>query len=428
MVYPVDPPRQAGSDATLDAVLRCVQGAWAETLGLTDDGSIVAGPCFRFPGLPTWTMCLPDLILDHSGAWRATEVNVSNAAGTSSHLADLCRVHHEIGTLFARGTALPDGSALLRPYSPDTRSTPEILVRAGVVGGLLRATTGRATSMATAKSRTLAEDGLVVVVDDIPSLAHQLRLEGSALFYRDRPVVFLNNPNLLVELARRTHTPVATILEGLNSDVLHEGKTMAALGLDKVRQQELCAGTLLVPVAAQRCDKMEEVVDVALAMADTYGGSVIKPDAASGGTGVVPVDPDASRDEVEQELLVATKKLAAKYGTNWSETCRLAVYEFVHAQPAESADGPRRWDLRLEVLVSPLETVVTPLSARLCPSPIGKRICRADSVGNQTDRSKGEAEAISPLDLCKRVGVPASALEQAASAAYDWVQRAVAPQ
>jgi hypothetical protein len=410
----------------LELALRSIQSLWAQERGLTDYSRITSPLTFEFPGVaPVWSIFLPDLLLDAQGRWRATEINVSNAAGTSSHRADLPRVEHEIGTLLAREIELVNGSVVLRPCSPDTNAKAEIYPRAALFSSVLQATIGRPVTLMPVREPKLPSEGLAVVAGGIPALSDALVLDGESLLYRGRRVVFMNNANLLAELSRRSGIQLADLLLRLDSRALHEGTSVAAIGFDKVRQQELCVGTKLSPVAAIRPDRRSALVACARELAAAYGGAVIKPDAASGGTSVLMVDPaDTSRD-VETLLEAGMEKMRRKYGEGWESTCALAAYEFVDPVPACTPRGPTRWDLRFEVLVEPTRVRITPLSARLCPEPVGRRLSASSAIANRTGRVRGEGSLVSALDLCELLGLDETILAEAAAAIYSWVERAL---
>jgi hypothetical protein len=173
---------------------------------------------------------------------------------------------------------------------------------------------------------------------------------------------------------------------------------------------------------------LDETVELALEMAASYGGAVIKPDAASGGTCVVMVDARHTRAEVERMLLEGAEKMLAKYGDGWAQTCPMRVYEFVDARPAvHPVTGEAfRWDMRLEVLARPSETLVTPVLARTCPEPIGDLITPGNSMTNLTGRVRGQNERLSPAELFERIGLSDDRLDALAAAVHRWVVNALA--
>jgi hypothetical protein len=290
----------------------------------------------------------------------------------------------------------------------------------------LELATGLTVSTATSHFVDPSEPAVTVVVDSIPNIARQLRMtKTGTLMFHDRPVCFMSNPNLLAELARLNDCPLAEVFDKLDGRIIHEGPTIARLGSDKVRQQALCAGTPIEPVAAIRPCSLGAAVEAARDFADQFKGCVVKPDATSGGTGVVVVDPRDSTKQIGRALSRAVKDLRHKYGDGWKATCPLAVYEFIHAKPARGLDGSKRWDMRFEVLVRPTSVTVTPLSARMAPEVVGDRLTRANVVTNQTGRAPGEAQLITPRELCRRVGMEERRLLEAAEGVYEWTRAAL---
>lgn len=406
--------------------LRDLQGLLADRHGLTDDGSDMAGPTAVLPAAGSgYSYALLDLLLDGIGRIRLIEANVSNAAGTSSHGADLPRVRHEAETLLARRGGLARDAVLLRPFSPDTRSTPEIQQRAVLLASEMRARTGQEVRVISA-ARPLP-GGPVVVCDDIPTLARDMTVSGDGtVLFRGRTVVFTNNPNVFLQYARQSGRDVEELMSGLDPLVLHEGSLMARIGLSKTWQQELAAGTSLTPVGWEQAQGLADAVDRAIAMAGRHGAAIVKPEGASGGVGVYPVLAGASRAAVTADLEEAASKLQAKYGPGWERTCPFVVYEFVESAPIALADGDRRWDMRFEVAAFPDRVEVTPLSARLCPEPIGSTLTRGNSVCNQTGRTRNDDLVQTPLQVMAALGLPRQRLTDMASAAHQWLRNALA--
>ena len=228
----------------------------------------------------------------------------------------------------------------------------------------LEEATGIATRVIDA-GESLPEHGIVVVAGTIPEIVGGLVRDGSTLRWGGRDVAFLNNQNLLAALARREGTDLTEAAAGLEPDLIHGGTTLAIVAMDKTLQQRLAAGTGMTPVVSQRTDGLEETVRIAYEMAQGFGGSVAKPDAASGGTSVVMVDHKHTRDQIAAMLRAGAEKMQAKYGDGWERTCPMGVYEFVDAQPAIRADGaPFRWDMRFEVRGDDEQVEVTPIIAR----------------------------------------------------------------
>lgn len=390
------------------------------------DATLRAAASIERAGVGQYTFCLPDVLIDRAGRVRFTEVNTSNAAITFPHLADGPRVAHMCDTLFGRRRPTGDGAVVLVPRSPDTTLGPEIKLRAIHMAAHLE-DAGVEAHVRDASDDHLPGSGLTVVSGTIPQIVPLLAREGPTLRFRGREVSFFNNQNLIAALARHEGSDLSLLLAELDPDVIHEGTSMAVIGLDKGIQQRLAQGTGIEPVASRQGAGAAETVEIALEMAQEFGGSVVKPDAASGGTAVIMVDPLHRRDEVEAMVQGAAGTLAAKYGEGWERTCTMRVYEFVDAVPARRRDGAAfRWDLRVEVLARPDTTTITPIIARTCPEPIGRRISAASAMTNLTGRARGANERLSPAELLRRTGVDPSVFDELADGVRRWLDHALA--
>jgi hypothetical protein len=426
---PLGPVPPGAHDTSTASLAAAAQQLLAGLGDLTDETKIEATLSFEFPGLPRHAFLLADVVLDVDGQVRLVEANGSNAAGGSVYARDLPRVDHEVATMRARDiTMLPD-AVLITPESPDSRSLPEIRVRAALRATRVAEEYGVPVTVARA-GQTLPS-GVVALWGPIPEIADRLGLDAAGLTYDGRPVVFVNNVNVLVELARRLDRTIEDVLAATTSggrpDPVHDGADMALLSLDKIRQQQMLDGVEGArPVAVGTLSRdLDDVVASALETAATFGGSIIKPMAASGGTGVIPVDPTTTAAEVRAALDEAAAKLQAKYGDGWQNTCPFSVFEFIDIQPADTGRGHHRWDLRLQVLATPDRTIVTPLSARLCPEPIGPVINRATGVNNMTGRSTAEVNRVDVDTLVELVGVGHEALEHFATTVFEFTRRAL---
>jgi hypothetical protein len=400
----------------------------ASTGDLTDETRLSADAHFTFPGVAEPTYLLLDLTVDYDDNIRLVEANTSNAGGSSVAGRDLMRVGHEVGVMDSRGVVLTDDTIVLTPLSPDSRSSPEIMTRAAVRASLMTSHFGMPVRL-TSVDRADLPTGVTAVYGGIPTMADDLSLDASGLRYRGRPVAFLNNPNVLVELARRMSVSAEHLIASLAShpaqpDPIHEGAKVALLGLDKLAQQEVVAraGSMRRVFAEPASLGAAHLADAAIAIARRYNGAIIKPMAASGGTGVIPVDPLVRAEDLIAEIEFAQDKLKAKYGAGWRSTCPMAVFEFIDIRPALTPTGPRRWDLRVQVLATPEETVITPLSARLCPSPIGPVLDRASTVNNLTGRTTREANRLAVADLLDLTGFGSQVLDRFAGAAFDFTR------
>lgn len=414
-------PYRHGDDE--ENILRHVQTVIADHFEL-QAYSGAAGRMYEFPGLGTYTFALPDLCFTTESVWRLIEMNASNAAGGSTHDGDRFRVRHEVQTLLARNGRISAGAVILRPFAQDTRVLPEILVRTALLAHEVEVANGRPT-FTTTPDGDLALDALNIVHGSIPAITAKLHLERGVLTYDSHPVVMIYNGNVLAQLARSMDTDLNDLLTTVPPGITHEGVWMTKLSFDKPAQQELFAGSSIVPVHYERVGGLDAAVATAKELAARFGGSIVKPGAASGGTLAVPVDPADTEDDIRTALLLEFDAMTRKYGPGWEATCPLAVYEFVHSRPAIVDGSPRRWDLRWAVHVRPEAVHVTPLLARTCPAPIDGRITKANGVGNITGRAHGAVSVLSPAELITAASIEEDDLAVAARGIYDGITAAV---
>lgn len=416
-------------DQTKDPIqnqLRHIQAVIAQRYGLKDYGTTASGPTFKFAGLGFHAFALPDTTLDREGRPRQIELNVGNAAGGTAHGADLYRVRHEAATLLARHADLAPGDVVIRAYSQDTKVQPEILLRAALLAHELEMVSGLPVATAQAEG-FLSPEAVTVVHGAIPDLAPDTVVgENGTMTYDGYRVVLLCNPNLLGQVARRDHRDLEELVRAIEPGLTHEGTWLTLLGFDKTGQQDVYEGTSIVPIAYTRALGVVETIEAALAMATEYGGAFIKPNAASGGALAVPVDPHDTADDIAAAMVPELELMASKYGPGWEATCPLAVYEFVHSQPAVLNGGGRRWDLRWAVHARPDEVHITPLLARLCPEPITETISIANARCNITGRDPGSVPVLSPAELTEAVGFDPDQLAVCAEGLYEGLRNAAA--
>jgi hypothetical protein len=387
--------------------------------------TLVSAESLIRPGVGDFTFCLPDLLVDHRGDIRLTEVNASNAAITFPHLADAPRVAHMLDTLLSRRASLGDGAVILVPRASNTTLGPEIQLRAAHLAAMLGPAAGVDTHVRESADADLPQTGVTVVTDTIPNLGRKLVREADALWFRGRQVIFFNNQNLVAEIARLEGTPLNTVFEQLDHTILHEGTLMGNVGMHKGLQQQLAAGTSIVPIDARSAHGLDATVELAYGMARSFGGAVVKPDAASGGIAVAFVDPSHNRDDIRRMLADGAARMQIKYGDGWEAICPMRVYEFADAVPVISGDDRYRWDMRVEVLARPDSTVITPIIARTCPDPIGPVITPGSAMTNLTGRARGANERLNPMQLLARTGLDEDLFERIADGLHAWICNAL---
>lgn len=405
-------------------LLRHLQAVWAAYLDQTDFATRRAGMTFNFPGTGIYTFMLADTTYVNDDHWVIIEINGPNAAGTSTHSADLPRVRLEVDTLLGRYGAPQPGAVVLRCYSPDTSLKPEILTRVGIFADELERKAGRPV-------QTLAAHGspnqraVSVVHGDIPELAEKLVLENGTLLWKNAPVTMVFNSNVLSQVARLTDRVLDDILDELDPGVTQEGTIVTRVVFNKTAQQDLFVGTEIVPLAYRRAATIAEAAREAVDMAAMYGGAVIKPNATSGGSLVQVVDGSHTVERVLADIAPEIEYMGAKYGPGWERTCPVNVFQFAHGRPAMIHGRGHRWDLRWAVNARPDCTRITPLLARLCPEPIGIEITRGSAVCNLTRRDFGAVNILEPAQLLDVTGLKESQLKLAAEGLFQGLNNAL---
>jgi hypothetical protein len=404
--------------------VRYLQDFIATDKAMTNDADNAVSTSFTFPGNGTWGFALGDLIYNTAGQWMATEINGPNGAGTSVHGADLPRVRHEVATLLNRNGRPALGSVILRAWSPDTNSQPEIAVR----GALFAAELHEATNLKVLykpASHHPDPDAINVIYGNIPALVEGLALTDGTLTWHGQPVAMVFNQNLLSELARRSGLTLDQLTDQIDPNITHAGTAMDQLFNNKPAQQDLFdKRNAIAPVPYKLVNGITEAAEKAVAMARAHHGAFIKPSGVSGGTGAIPVDPTNTIAEILDQLQTAGDKLAAKYGPNWETTCPWAIYAFIHAQPVTIDANQHRWDLRFAIAATPDTITVTPLEARICPGVVDTTISAGNAVSNMTGRQAGTVPTFTATELAEAAGLPADALHDAATGLAAWYRNA----
>jgi hypothetical protein len=276
---------------------------------------------------------------------------------------------------------------------------------------------------------TLGDERVAIVIGDVPAIAANIAIdpETQGFRYRDRPVIFIGNPNLLSELIRtgkfarekrdRAHPSLR---------VLHAWR-LAGLIHDKSLQQDLFAQTGIRPLRHFTARSIADAVGKAREMlAD--GPVVLKPSDTSGGTGVTVLVPQMSDDKILERIETLLADCLFKYGDNCNEmVLPIRGFEFVRSTgyPIDGAD--HLWDLRIAVLFEPGKAVAYPVSLRLAPEPFDPasfHLDRRQWVSNVSGRRETLLKSGMDDETLEAVGMTAARLDQAMKACVLWTGKA----
>ena len=331
-----------------------------------------------------YSMALLDVTIDTSGALRLIEANGSNGALTSlTSEGDSARAAHMCATLQARHPGGGKGVALLG-HQAGFLFLPEFFYRAECfhekVSALQR-------SALRTSEEPLGDEELTVVVGELGAIANHCSGQDSRLFYRDRPVVFASNTNLVPELARRGRIAYDAGRTDLVTDFFHEGKLVPLIH-DKCAQQQVAEGTGIVPLLNAEVYTHDDCLSEVRRLRSGGAALVLKMNGGSGGAGIEFLPPWLTESEIEERWEALITAAVKKYGPTIDKTIYpVRIFEFARSTDYKVAGNPHLWDLRVQCLISPGYVNVAPVAIRFCPGPFDDRVFSRDSVvSNMTGR------------------------------------------
>jgi hypothetical protein len=329
------------------------------------------------PDVTDHAIALLDVTATESG-WALIEQNGSNGAFTSIIDDDRSRASHMADVTVA-GRRAEEGTVALLGHQHGFHFIDEFHNRAFRYAAAVVERTGLDVAIRRFDEEPI-DHGLTVVVGPLPDIAPLMTVAGGALRFAGRDVAFMSNPNLLPELVRRDvlaqrgSTLRTPIHDGVLVDLVH----------DKTAQQHVAVAAGFDDLRAADATTPKEAR--ALVHDIHRGGqpAVLKMNAGSGGTGIEIVGPGTDVDEVLRRL---TAGAVEKYGTRAVDTMwPLRISGFATSLPILENDGPRQWDLRVQVLARPGEVEVSPCIVRLCPAPYHGALDRDSVVSNLSGR------------------------------------------
>lgn len=436
-----------------DRLLRIVLAHWGdiEEWKLADPAVAAARGFPRrvsVEGVDEGGILFVDVTIDaRTGSPVCHEVNGSNAVGSDALTGDSrgragIEVRHALRRIHALGLRGAEGR-LARPlvtihahqHWGAFRTGGEFYPRVGLFAeGLADLLPGVGMEVRGALE-DLGDEDLSVVVGDVPSIGEHLEpaLRGEGFLYRGRPVVFLGNPNLAVELLRRgrlrredARIAGADLGSFLCPRLLH-------LVHDKATQQALFEGTAIRPLACFEAWSRGEAIARTIEHL-ARGPFVLKPNGGSGGTGVRVAVP--SMDDAELRAVVdgVTADFAKKYGES-SERVLFPIrgFEFVRSTGLPMEDGEHLWDLRVAVEFEAGMASLYPVSFRLTPAAFDERTFHLDRdqwISNVSGRKVTLLRSGLDAETLHAVGMTDARLDEVLAACAAWTVnawRATAP-
>jgi hypothetical protein len=271
---------------------------------------------------------------------------------------------------------------------------------------------------------------VTVVMGDVPTMAGQMRFDSATrrFYFRDRPVIFIGNPNVLSDMIR-LGTLDRSVRDTGNPGlrVVHAWR-FAGLTHDKARQQELFEDTGVRPLRHFSANSVPETLEKAKAMlAD--GPVVIKPSNTSGGVGVTVLTQGMAEGEIAARIDALLEACRRKYGDG-GEAMAMPIrgFEFVQSTGYPMSDGGGHiWDLRFGVEFEPGKAFVYPVTLRLAPKPFDPATFQDDRdqwISNVTGRVETFLKSGMDDDVLAAVGMTEELMERAMLASATWTCKA----
>jgi hypothetical protein len=325
-----------------------------------------------------------DIAIDAaSGDVVCHEVNGANGVGSDALTGDSAfRALNEAQQAMRRakelGYLVPDGS-LRRPvvtlhahqHWAFFRTGGEFFPRVDQFGHCLSELLPGNETQLRGAFEELGDEAISVVFGEVPAVAAHLTVdqETGRFLFRDRPVIFIGNPNLVAELVRlgRVRREKGSY-KGVDLRVLHGWRLVPVIH-DKAMQQDLFRHTGIRPLHYFEAMTADEALPLTKQALEA-GPIVLKPNAGSGGAGIHVVVPGMDDDELRARIAAVFGDCRAKYGGNVeSFVLPLRGFEFVRSTAFPMADGGHVWDLRIAVMFEPARAQAFPVSFRLAPRP-----------------------------------------------------------
>lgn len=385
-----------------------------------------------------WGIVFVDVVLDAAtGRPVCHEVNGPNAVGSDALTGDSRRraeseASQALQRARERGYLGPAGRLVTPVVSVHAhqhwtafRTGGEFFPRVDDFAERMQARLGGSDVRLRGAGEPLGAEALTVVLGDVPAVAAHLGVDaGGRLEYRGRPVIFAGNPNLLPELVR-TRT-LASADAALDLRVFHAWRLVRLIH-DKGRQQDLLEGTGIARLPYFEARTLDEARRRAREHLGR-GAVVLKPNGASGGTGVHVVTPDMSAPELAARVDQVIGDCVAKYGVN-AEASAFPIrgFPFVRSTGYPMPDGDHLWDLRVAVEFAPGRAEVYPVSMRIAPRPFDAgsfHLDRDQWISNVSGRRETLLKSGMDDAALGAVGMKPDVLEDVFRACVRWTMKA----
>lgn len=389
-----------------------VGAAWGEETG--PPTNVEVNPPTESPvGVETntdgYSIFLLDVTVTKDGTFHLIEANGSNAALSSSVLSkDDRRALHMYHSFMNKKKPLGRVSAILA-YQPGILHLAEFFGRAGIFAQ--RISEHHSTSLCNVEEN-LGEEEVSIVCGSITDLAKHITRKGGLLHYKDRPIVFGTNPNILPELARMGTIQQKQDWYDIDTSFYHDGKC-TPLVHDKGLQQDIAKNTGITPLAYELAYSESECLEVISHFHQRNRVAVGKMNAGSGGAGIEFFPPTLSKQEIEGRLKALFDSVIKKYGANSTATMfPIRFFEFAQSSFYDLYGEGHLWDLRIQCLVFPNYTEVTPCVIRLCPKAFNEKTYDRDGVvSNLTGRDPANLGRFMRSPAAMRRSQPCSVLD-----------------
>ena len=373
-----------------------------------------------------------DITYSLDGKIYLIEANGSNAALTSAIKSkDDKRARHM--TLAFTSKKKPSGQVVvLLAYQSTLLHIGEYFGRAGIFAEQI----SELHSVRLCNTEeNLGDEEVSIVCDSINKLADYITFKNGKLFFKHRPVVFACNPNLLPELARRDIIKSKNNWYDFDTKFYHEN-ICTPLIHDKGKQQDVSQGTGITPLYHQEANNEQECYDVIKKFHDKKMVAVGKMNAGSGGTGIEFFPPTIPFEENKKRLDNLFVSAKEKYGNESLKTIfPIRFFQFARSTNYNLYGNNHLWDLRLQCLVYPGYTEVTPCVIRLCPKPFNESTYEWDSVVSNLSgrdpsavgrfmRSPAAMRRSQPRSVLEEIGISKERLNYIANCCAAWCESA----
>lgn len=376
---------------------------------------------------------IPDITWTVDGQLRLIEANGSNAALTSAILGkDDARAHHMYMAYKAKPKPRGQVVALLA-YQNTLLHMAEFFGRAGLFAEHVAG--NQATRLCDTVENLGHDEEISIVCGTITDIAEHVTHHNGMLFFKDRPVAFATNPNLLAELVRKNIIGRTGEWYDLDTSFYHEAICTPVVH-NKGIQQDLAKGTGITPLLHRSAYSVEDCMRVLEEFWTKELVAVGKMNAGSGGAGIEFFPPgNVQVAEVRLKILVETA--VTKHGIEVMKSIfPIRFFEFAESTPYALYGNDHLWDLRIQCLIYPGYVEVTPCVIRLCPEPFDRTTYDWDGVvsnltgrnpetlGRQLRSPAAKRRSVPNQTVLESIGITNQMLNEIEASCAKWAEAA----